>query len=41
MTTQDVVILNVLAVMVFLAVLVPLVWAAILDGRYNSKHQAI
>jgi hypothetical protein len=41
MTTQDVVILNVLAIVVFLAVLVPLVWAAILDGRYNSKHQRV
>jgi hypothetical protein len=41
MTTQDVVILNVLAIVVFIAVLVPLVWAAIQDGRYNSRHQGI
>jgi hypothetical protein len=40
MTTQDVVILNVLAIVVFLSVLVPLVWAAILDGRYNAAHHS-
>ena len=39
MTTQDIVIVNVLAVVVFLLVLIPLVWAAIQDGRYNAKHQ--
>ena len=39
MTTQDMLILNALAIVVFLAVLVPLAWAAIMDGRYNSTHQ--
>ena len=41
MTTQDLVILNVLAVVVLLAVLVPLVWAAIQDGRYNDQWQRV
>jgi hypothetical protein len=41
MTTQDIVILNLLALVVFLAVLVPLVWAAIQDGRYNATHQRV
>jgi hypothetical protein len=40
MSTQDIVILNLLALIVFLAVLVPLVWAAIQDGRYNATHQS-
>ena len=40
MTTEDIVILNVLALVVFLLVLVPLVWAAIQDGRYNATHQS-
>ena len=41
MTTQDIVILDVLTVVVFALVLVPLVWAAIQDGRYNATHQSI
>jgi hypothetical protein len=41
MTTQDIVFLNVFALLAFLLVLVPLVWAAIQDGRYNSKHEVI
>ena len=41
MTTQDIAILDIVGVLAFLLVLVPLVWAAIQDGRYNSRHQVI
>ena len=39
MTTQDIVLLNLVALVVFLLVLIPLVWAAVQDGRYNAEHQ--
>jgi hypothetical protein len=41
MSTQEIVILNLMAPVAFLLVLAPLVWAAILDGRYNATHQAV
>jgi hypothetical protein len=41
MTTQDLVILNLLALGVFLLVLIPLMWAAIQDGRYDATHQGV
>ena len=41
MSTQEIVILNLVALVAFLLVLAPLVWAAIQDGRYNATHQVI
>jgi hypothetical protein len=39
MTPQEIVILNLLALVVLLLLLIPLAWAAVQDGRYNSEHQ--
>ena len=39
MSTQEIVLLNILALLAFLLVLTPLIWAAIQDGRYNAKRQ--
>ena len=41
MSTQEILILNVLALLSFLLVLIPLVWAAVQDGRYNATHQGL